>query len=295
MSLNEQNRERLLQAIERHGFAHARDYLLNTAKQTVVLHKTQPENYAEIGNCRVAGEPDLPANVEWPLNDQGVPLTFVLQLDLAQLKNLDPEKRLPENGHLFFFTGYYEMDVEHLVLYATPQDMQTAARRSAPATTVHEEGEEPFRPYRLNASAEVALPGYAYVDEEAIENEDHGWEEYEELGFLLQKEDSHSIVNMFGYAEGQHGDDEYMAALKLFGCDSTYYPDEAIDRLTKALGGDRERAEREVKDMVMLAEIDSDNDVGFLWGDAGVLHYFIRKEDLLQRKFERTYCSFYSS
>lgn len=295
MSLSEHNRGRLLQAIEEHEFDHARDYLLNSAKQTVALTIAQPETSRHVGSARVAGEPDLPENASWPLDAQGEPLTFVLQLKLDELAGLDPENRLPKEGNLFFFAGYYDSDVEHQVLYASPEEMRTAARRSAPAPTVHEKDDGPFRSYGLTARASLDLPGYGYLDEEAIENEERGWDEYEDLSFALSEETASPIVKMFGYAEGQHGDDEYMAALKLFGCESTYYPNEAIDRLTKAFGGDRERAEREVADMVMLAEIDSDQSVGFLWGDAGVLHYFIRKEDLLQGNFERTYCSFYSS
>ncbi|OWR27155.1 hypothetical protein CDO73_23170 [Saccharibacillus sp. O23] len=295
MSLSEHNRSRLLQAIEQHEFGHAREYLLNSAKQTVSLEIAEPENYRTIGSSRVAGEPDLPEKAPWPSDAQGEPMTFVLQLKLDELQGLDPENRLPEKGNLFFFAGYYDSEIEHRVLYASPEEMRTAARRSAPAPTVHEKDDGPFRSYGLNARASLDLPGYGYLDEEAIENEERGWEEYEDLIFELEEEKASPIVKMFGYAEGQHGDDEYMAALKLFGCESTYDPNEAIERLTQAFGGDRERAEREVSDMVMLAEIDSDQSVGFLWGDAGVLHYFIRGEDLLQGSFERTYCSFYSS
>nr|WP_305120984.1 YwqG family protein [Saccharibacillus sp. JS10] len=268
---------------------------MNTAKQSVVFKATEPENYEKIGNSRVAGEPDLPESITWPLDAEGTPMTFVLQLDLSQVYPLDPEYRVPSTGHLFFFTGYYEMKVEHRVFYATPEEMQTASRRSAPAPTVHEEDEEPFRPYRLETHATIDLPGYGYVDEELIEGDEFGWEEYEDLNFALEQEHPSPIVKMFGYAEGQHGDDEYQAALELFGAKRTYDLDEAVQNLAKALGGDQAKAKQEIADMVMLAEIDSNQEVGFLWGDAGVLHYFIRKEDLLKGNFDRTYCTFYSS
>ncbi|ETT74182.1 hypothetical protein C174_19446 [Bacillus mycoides FSL H7-687] len=32
--------------------------------------------------------------------------------------------------------------------------------------------------------------------------------------------------------------------------------------------------------MQMLLELETDDDVGFCWWDAGVLHFFIRKDDL---------------
>ncbi|OWA33657.1 hypothetical protein B9G55_20125 [Saccharibacillus sp. O16] len=294
MRLSDENRLRLQQLIKEQDFAHAQEYLLNSARQTVNLTLTEPENDEQVGNSRVAGEPDLPEGTPWPLESDGVPMTFVCQLNLEELKDLDPENRLPKSGCLLFFAGDYDLDVEHQVLYLSSKQMQTASRRSAPAPTVHEQ-DEAFHSYRLQAQASLALPGYGYVDEEAVEDDDHGWEEYEDLMFELAGQQDSPTMKMFGYAEGQHGDDEYLAALKLFGCESTYAPEEAIMRLTKAFGGDRERAKREVADMVLLIEVDSDDSVGFLWGDAGVLHVFIRREDLMQGKFDRTYCSFYSS
>ncbi|NGZ75621.1 DUF1963 domain-containing protein [Saccharibacillus alkalitolerans] len=293
MSLNEGNFNRLKQAIEEHDFAHAEDYLLNTAKQTVIGFKAGRDSYVEIGNSRIGGEPDLPEGWEWPADSDGMLMSFVLQLNLAGTK--DAENRLPQDGVLFFFVGDYGLETEHRVLYASAEEMKGAARRQAPGELPFEADFGPYRPYRVEAKGSLDLPGYSYVDEDAIEDENHGWEEYEELGFALKDGEPSAAVKMFGYAEGQHGDDEYMAALELFGCDSTYDPKEAIERLTKALGGDRERAEREVADIVMLAEIDSDDDIGFMWGDAGVLHYFMRREDLLKGSFDRTYCSYYSS
>lgn len=295
MALSEKNRKYLEQVIEDNHFAHAAEYLQRTAKQTIKLSCAGRETYQAVGNSRAAGEPDLPENAEWPLDSSGIPMTFVLQLNLNELAGLDPEKRLPAEGVLFFFAGDYDSVVEHKVLHASPQQMDRAARKSAPAPTLHEREDGAYRPHRLSARAAIDLPGYAYVDNDEIEDEDHGWDEYEELGFALEGDKPFTTARMFGYAEGQHGDDEYMAALELFGCESTYDPNEAIDRLTEVFGGDRERAEREVANIVMLAEIDSDQDIGFQWGDSGVLHYFMRKEDLSNGNFERTTCSFYSS
>ncbi|MDO3410811.1 YwqG family protein [Saccharibacillus sp. CPCC 101409] len=292
MSLSGENRSRLLQAIEAHGFEHASGYLLRTAKQIVALSKKEADRYPQIGNSRIGGEPDLPEMLEWPTDSDGDLMSFVLQLNAAELE--DTERRLPTEGVLFFFVGDYGLEVEHRVLYASARQMEGARRTAAPGELKLEEN-GPYRPFKLNAQSSLELPGYAYVDEEAVESEEHGWEEYEDLNFALHEEDERPVVKMFGYAEGQHGDDEYMAALELFGCESTYDPTEAIERLAGALGGDPELARREVADILMLAEIDSDDDVGFMWGDAGVLHFFIRKEDLLRGRFDRTYCSYYSS
>jgi len=292
MGLTEHNRSRLEQAIEEHGFAHAADYLRRTIKQTVVWTKTGPEPYAQTGGSRVGGEPDLPDSLAWPVDSDGLLMSFVLQLNLAELQ--DAETRLPADGMLFFFVGDYGLETEHRVLHAAAAEMGSAKRTAAPGKLSFEEDFGPYHPYLLKSGASLQLPSYSYVDEEAVEDDDHGWEEYEEISFSIRGDSKKEVVRMFGYAEGQHGDDEYLAALSLFGCEETYSPDEAIARLTLALGSE-ELARREVADIVMLAEIESDDDIGFMWGDAGVLHYFIRREDLLAGRFDRTYCAYYSS
>ena len=68
-----------------------------------------------------------------------------------------------------------------------------------------------------------------------------------------------------------------------------------MEKLAAHFGGDEEKAKQEVADMQMLLELETDDDVGFCWWDAGVLHFFIRKDDLVAGRFDRTYCYLYSS
>lgn len=48
-------------------------------------------------------------------------------------------------------------------------------------------------------------------------------------------------------------------------------------------------------DMVMLLEIDPNDKIVFSWWDSGLIHFFIRKEDLKNKNFNNTYLSLYSS
>ncbi len=42
-------------------------------------------------------------------------------------------------------------------------------------------------------------------------------------------------------------------------------------------------------DWVMPAQVDSDDDVGSMWGDAGKLYFAIRRQDLAAGAFDRTW------
>ncbi|MFF2910297.1 YwqG family protein [Paenibacillus sp. NPDC057934] len=295
MNLNEVNRKRLESLILEHQLTHAAPYLLQNIRQTISCTKADVEDYITPGVSRIGGDPDLPPHIEWPLTTDGVPMTFLTQLNLKECSGHDESSLLPAEGMLYFFVGLDEpaYNIEHRVLFVREDQLAGAERRVAPETTVLE---EKFNGYQLDIKASLEAPNYAYVDNDKIENEAVGYEEYEEFGYELSDRQSSEVARMFGYPIGQHDDAEYEAALMLLtNKNYNYSKEKALAQITNHFGGDEAAAMQEVQDTLMLLELESDNDVGFCWWDAGLLHFFIRKEDLLAGNFERTYCSLYSS
>ena len=39
----------------------------------------------------------------------------------------------------------------------------------------------------------------------------------------------------------------------------------------------------------MLAQIDSDDDAGWMWGDVGAVYFAMRRQDLAEREFDRAW------
>ncbi|EGG36254.1 YwqG family protein [Paenibacillus sp. HGF5] len=295
MKLTEQNLSKMQNIIKEHQFEHAAEYLIEHTRQGVRLSKKKLEDYAKSNNSRFGGDPDLPEEVEWPLNSEGTPMTFLAQLQLKDVAVQDATSSLPTSGMLYFFVGVDEpaYNIEHRVLYLPEGQSSGAVRRRAPEETALD---EVFTGYRVEARATLEPPNYGYVDDELIEDDEHDYESYEELCFQLTGLDSGDVGTIFGYPSTQHGDCEFEAALMLLtGSEYNYSMDAAMQQITKHCGGSAERAQQEIQDTVLLLAVDSDDDVGFCWWDAGELQFFIRKEDLLANNFERTYCSLYSS
>ncbi|HPH67156.1 MAG TPA: DUF1963 domain-containing protein [Kofleriaceae bacterium] len=61
---------------------------------------------ATVGQSKVGGKPDLPADFEWPCegDDEDAPLGFVAQINLAEVHAADLGKTLPATGMLWFFS-----------------------------------------------------------------------------------------------------------------------------------------------------------------------------------------------
>jgi hypothetical protein len=78
-----------------------------------------------LGATRLAGVPDLPADVAWPTRD-GYGFDFVGQLAMADLAALDVHDALPHDGVLSLFTGHditeeSEHQLDHrIALYRAP-------------------------------------------------------------------------------------------------------------------------------------------------------------------------------
>lgn len=293
--LSKNNLNQLERIVHEYQFEHALEYFKETIRQGIRLSKKEIETYNEIGLSRVGGDPDLPAMVDWPVNSDGTPMTFLAQLRLNELVPYDVSTLLPAKGMLYFFIGIDEpaYGIEHKVIYLTEDKLQEARRCASPEVTALE---DVFTGYRVNARSTMEPPNYGYVDYDIVEDDEHDYEQYEELCFELNEENSSDLAVMFGYPSTQHGDCEYEAALHLLtGQKYNYSTDSALEQIADYFKGDSDRAKQEVQDTLLLLALDSDQDVGFCWWDAGELQFYIRKEDLLAGNFANTYCSLYSS
>src|SRR5690606_33198558 len=109
-------REKLLELLEQYGLSHRADEILSQCKPSIHLSLQYDMDEADIpiGASKVGGSPDVPPDFVWPQwND--IPLTFIAQFRLSDVKPYDVENLLPENGMLYFFfesLSYYKLTFE---------------------------------------------------------------------------------------------------------------------------------------------------------------------------------------
>ncbi len=61
------------------------------------------------GCSKLGGRPDVADDFQWPHDNSGYPLSLLLQIDCAELASLDREGLLPTSGQLYFFYELSEM------------------------------------------------------------------------------------------------------------------------------------------------------------------------------------------
>ncbi|MDS0525124.1 YwqG family protein [Clostridium sp. SHJSY1] len=277
--------------IEKYGLSDVKEYIYKNLKKSVYLSIAEKDDYKVLGISRVGGYPDVPDKFNWPLTRTGEKMTFIAQLNLREVSISDENQILPKKGMLYFFMGIDEpaYDIEHKVIFSEEENLKFT--KPEKFTVLEEEYELSFNPYKVKANSYIEIPNYAYLDCDQVEDTDSYYELQENLLFSFKN----YIGKIFGYPIGQHDDSELEATLKIVANEKYNYTKKDKEKLISALNGDEKKADKEIEDMLMLLEIDTDYNVGFQWWDAGSIHFFIRKEDLINKNFHNTYLSLYSS
>ena len=139
------------------------------------------------------GFPDLPKDVEWPCRSDEELLTFICQIRLEEIADLDTDNRLPHNGMLWFFADldYFLGDID------------------APCGGIGEWEKEFFRVIYSEDCSELCTHEYywedgslAVLEAEKIAFEDAGDEDF---GFKL--------LGMPAMTEGYENENEGMLSL----------------------------------------------------------------------------------
>ncbi|WP_322906673.1 YwqG family protein [Paenibacillus campi] len=299
---------KLKQLLDNYEAPELENYLRNHQRPVVKLIRGN-KGHQRIGHSRFGGNPDLPPQLTWPQTKNGDTMTLIAQLNLAQLHAEIQDEAyqgvhrslLPQQGMLYFFAGEGEtaQNIEHQVLYWQGTDVSELQYEQQEGFTIWEEEDEmKFEAYEVHAHADVEFPNYGYSTLHLVEQSTLT-DESEEAYLLITEEmdwkPENKVGQLFGYAEGQHGDDELIATCFWYNGKYSYRPDDDRKRLLKHFDGDEARLQQELDDVLMLLEVDSDQKIGFVWWDAGYMHFFIRKQDLLAGRFDRTFCSIYSS
>ena len=235
-----------------------------------------------LGASRIGGCPDLPEDFDWP-EYEGRPLAFTAQLNLTELAAQPEVLALPKAGSLVFFYdpeksnwGNDPLDSSSVpVVYYLEPDEELV--RTEVPDEVPDEGL--FECCSLKFSVDQNLPGswWPYYAPKLTESERYLFGEFERL---YDREVGRPRHRIGGHEDTINGGMELECQLASHGLT---YEDLNVrqDPRAKALV-------HGATDWRLLLQIDSDDDAGMAWVDAGTLYYWIRQQDLASEQFEES-------
>lgn len=270
--------------------------LIETACNSIRLQISDKTEY-KLGGTRFGGVPDVPDGFEWDyfegkgsiLDDtvKSRPLAFLAQFDLEEMAQFDTENLLPHTGVLSFFYelesmrwGYDPKDKGCAKVYWFPD--KNALHAAEFPSDLSEDFRLPMM--KISAQSEKSYKNY----EDFLPEPDHDeefWDELEEAEESLGIEEPTNCSKLLGWANPVQTNMTQECELISRG----YYLGHGWDEVSPQ---DRQESEQCAnRDWTLLFQLDTvyDGDFELMYGDCGRIYYYIRREDLAARRFDRVW------
>jgi uncharacterized protein YwqG len=273
------------------GYAELAEDLIRESRPAVaILRKPADDDDIPSGASKLGGWPDLPEGFRWPEKD-GTPLAFLGQFALSAVPRFDAGEGLPAGGLLSVFYdnvgqpwGFDPKDKggAHIFFWFDEKEL---VRTEPPKGAYSDDPEydEPFKPCTVRYEAVTTYPelGGEIYEREDFEAICDLYSETVQAGQGEEDEPRHQFFGLPLLIQNPMEEECQLAS------NGIYLGDENIS------SKDRKRAEtlREgAKDWMLLLQIDSDDSAGWMWGDVGILYFWIRRQDFAAGDFSKAWC-----
>lgn len=239
-----------------------------------------------IGASRLGGQPDVPAGFVWPRwegfegtdehdGNRPLPLSFLAQISLREFP--DATGLLPETGWLLFFYdaaqqpwGFDPRDrgCARVIWVDTP--IKALVRTEGPHDSL--EFESTLAVPELTAT----LPRWNV--HLGLDLEDDASDRYSKLSeeLVAGPEPHHRVLGWPKVVQNEMELQCQLVSNGLYCGDSSGYASPEAKKL-----------EEGVSDWILLLQLDTDEEgPGWMWGDAGCIYFWIRRQDLAARNFD---------
>ncbi|GHU65733.1 hypothetical protein AGMMS49983_13970 [Clostridia bacterium] len=286
------------------GFTRQAEILAPLEQSRIAIQTGKAEEADfRLGESKIGGQPHLPPDFEWPMY-KDMPLAFLAQFNLADVKEFDKDNRLPHSGILYFFYeggedvwGYDPKDIDgfkvihfqgdcaELKMTALPDGVCEYAVLSPCKLQFHADVSYPVNLEDLGLDPEI-VKEFETVKREDMDAYDEILEAYEES--LLSYADSddgesgnHQLLGYPNLVQGGIFEECQLVTNGIYLGDGFDYHSSKAQELQAG-----------ISDWTLLFQIDSDDNADVMWGDCGMVYFAIKKADLAEGKFDRIWAVF---
>ncbi len=237
----------------------------------------------------LGGKPLVRSPVDWPRKNNK-PLGFIAQLDLEEVNPSRCIKWLPDTGRLLFF-----YDLEEWPWGFDPNDKGGWA-------VIYENGSNELYSLELprDLSEDHIAPSIKYVKtENFISYPDAQRVSFEKIG-LSEDEDE----EYYNFIDEQYGDEPRH---QVGGFPTPIQNDDMEEECQLVSGGvncggpqgytsdEAKQLRKEENDWRMVLQFDTDDDIGAMWGDMGMLYFWVKESEARKYDFSNVWMVLQSS
>lgn len=266
------------------------------ARNEIRISYTKTDEILTACSSKIGGRPAVPNDFVWPRflgesfdgKTKERPLSFMAQINLEDVKNDDTENLLPKTGILSFFYEqismpwgfdpkdngsakvYYFPTKDHLIPMNIPKDMD----------------EEVIMPeLAITFESHISFPEYGDLSVEITDMEIE-WEDYDEcrIEYGYPCDEYGEVTKLLGYSDTIQSSMEEECEIVTRGYrlgfpeDFAVIPDDIL-----------EQVKINSKNWILLFQMGTieTEDMEYMFGDCGHIYFWIRKQDLKNKNFDR--------
>ena len=238
-------------------------------KQSIRLNTVrEPEEKLQLGETKIGGQPDLPANVEWPYWKE-YPMSFVAQINLEEMPHLQSENdNWPTKGIIYFF---YTTDPDAMYL---DSDFDNNPKTSKAIYYTGETNKLTRTQPPLDLSEELQFFSTRVTSR---------------LEWNVPEVESFEVNEVLGIKWGDKDNDKYWDHFKVNFSEKYIegYNSEFFTGMNRLYGyHDAVQGEYKGEGWRLLLQIDSEDSTNMEWDDTGRLYFWIKDADLKNLKFD---------
>ncbi|MCP5008117.1 MAG: DUF1963 domain-containing protein [Planctomycetes bacterium] len=249
-------------------------YINSLRKPSIGIKKANTATYSKIG-----GLPNLPDGLEWP-TWKDKPQNFLCQIDLSEIPDELKQHSLPKKGILYFFNnqeqdtwGFDPKDKGSWAVLYSQDSGKDAPLSQRPDSLLDD---FVYKEKHIQFESIKTYPSWEDGKINTIELNDKQFDEYNDL--------CQGVYNylpthqMFGFPSPVQGSDMdlecQLASNGIYCGDGKGYESKEAKIL-----------EARRRDWILLLQIDTDDESEMMWGDCGMLYFWIRKQDIKSMEF----------
>ena len=234
------------------------------------------ESEIKIGQSKIGGRPDVPENFEWPTDSKGKHLVFLAQFNFEEISN--EEIDLPQQGMLYFFYsedqefwGYSKegSDAYRTIFVSTALNL----KRAETPKTIKRITDGCFKSCKISFLNAYGLPNWEH---DFVRSHIENGRESDSYFYITVGEEYQT--KLFGHSNNIQGVMEFECEM----IDQGYTWDNLNEATTKSIKAKQ-------YNWNLLFQLDSEEAAEMMWGDVGRLYFWIKKEDLESRRFDKTW------
>jgi uncharacterized protein YwqG len=260
-------------------------------KNEIVIEADETAGVTRPDESKIGGKPYLPPDFKWPTflleDDEIEPLSFLCQINLADVKEYDKDGALPSRGMLYFFYDYtsaswgYDPDEQEDARVYYFEDTEGFVPLDIP-DELYEESTIPE--IKISFRTKVAYPSFEEFSEKFGAPMDFE-EYYDILRHLSAELDSESEHKLIGYADIIQN--EMLADCERISRGLYCGDYESYLETSAELQGD---IEKRADDWTLILQLGTLCKGGEEWmfGDFGMIYFYVRKDDMKKGRFDDT-------